>query len=291
MARALRIEIPGGRHHITARGNERKDILWDDADRFHFLELLGEITQRFGEDDAGWQEVARYVHLNPVRLKRLGLGKAARTASHAGLPEPPAAELVAERLAEWRQFRWSSYRGYAGYAAPLAWVWLEPLARLCGGSTGAERQAALREYTEGALMQGGLEPPWQRVVGGVALGSETYAQQLRREARGNPREQRSLRSPTMAVSWERIISALERVKGEKRDAFAGRRGDWGRDAALWLGRRAGRMRLAQLGELAGGLDYANVSKAVTRFSRRLGDDPGLRQELTAIEQQLSNDKM
>jgi hypothetical protein len=37
--------------------------------------------------------------------------------------------LVAERLTELRQFRWSSYRGYAGYAAPLAWVAEEPALR------------------------------------------------------------------------------------------------------------------------------------------------------------------
>ncbi len=46
-----------------------------------------------------------------------------------------------------------------------------------------------------------------------------------------------------------------------------------------------------LGELAGGLDYANVGKAVARFARRFGEDPGLRRELTAIEQRLSNDKI
>jgi hypothetical protein len=40
--------------------------------------------------------------------------------------------------------------------------------------------------------------------------------------------------------------------------------------------------------LAGGLDYANVSKAVARFARRLGDNPALRQELATIEQRLYN---
>ena len=44
---------------------------------------------RFGavlvQDDAGWQQVARYVHLNPVRVARLKLDKSARAASHAGL--------------------------------------------------------------------------------------------------------------------------------------------------------------------------------------------------------------
>ena len=47
MARALRIERPGGRYHITARGNERNSIYRDDSDRTHFLELLAETTERF----------------------------------------------------------------------------------------------------------------------------------------------------------------------------------------------------------------------------------------------------
>ena len=48
MARALRIERPGGRYHVTARGNERKAIFRDDTDHFHFLELLSELGERFG---------------------------------------------------------------------------------------------------------------------------------------------------------------------------------------------------------------------------------------------------
>ena len=349
MARALRIERPGGRYHATARGNERRDIFRDDSDRFHFLELLGELSERFGvrvhayvlmdnhyhllletpeanlsramqwlngsyciwfnprhrrnghllqgrfgafivEDNAGWQEVARYVHLNPVRVAGLGLDKSARAASHAGLARGPAPDLVAARLDVLRKFRWSSYRGYAAYAAPLAWVWRESLARLCGGGTEPEQQAALREYTEGAVRQGAIEPPWERVLNGIVLGSEAFAQRLRHEARGNPREQLSLRPPPSPVSWARILYALEQAKGETWDEFSGRHADWGRDAALWLGRRVGRLRLAELGGLAGGLDYANVSQAIARFSRRLAGDPPLRQQLMAIEQQLSNDK-
>src|SRR5262249_52749469 len=103
---------------------------------------------RFGafivEDDAGWQEVARYVHLNPVRVARLGLDKSARAASRAGICDEPKPELVAERLRTLREFRWSSYRGYAGYTGLLSWVWAEPLARLCGGKTQEEQRAALK---------------------------------------------------------------------------------------------------------------------------------------------------
>ena len=48
VARPLRIERPGGRYHVTARGNERKPIYRDDSDHPHFLELLAEATERFG---------------------------------------------------------------------------------------------------------------------------------------------------------------------------------------------------------------------------------------------------
>jgi REP element-mobilizing transposase RayT len=48
MARAVRIELAGGWYHVTARGNERRAIFRDERDRRHFLELVEELTGRFG---------------------------------------------------------------------------------------------------------------------------------------------------------------------------------------------------------------------------------------------------
>lgn len=97
--------------------------------------LQGRFKALVVEDDAGWQEVARYVHLNPVRLSGLGLGKRHRAASRQGLAPAPKLELVAERLRTLRDFRWSSYRAYAGYCAGVGWLWCQPLDRLCGGAS------------------------------------------------------------------------------------------------------------------------------------------------------------
>jgi REP element-mobilizing transposase RayT len=346
MARALRIERFSGRYHVTARGNERKDIFRDDTDRYHFLELLSEVGEQFGarvhayvlmdnhyhlmletpeanlsramhwlnagyctwfncrhrrnghllqgrfgsfvvEDDAGWQEVARYVHLNPVRVAGLQLDKRACCASRAGLVSEPAPALVGQRLRVLRSYRWSSYPGYAGYKAPLAWVWREPLAHLCGGNTPDEQAAALRAYTESAVLQGTIEPPWSRVLEGIALGSSAFVQRLRREARGNAREQKALRGARNVPRWAQIVSAIEQTKGETWASFVDRHGDWGRDAALWLARRTGRMQLAELGKAAGGLDYAVVSKSIARFGHRISSDLTLREQLARIQQQLS----
>ena len=40
MARSLRIQYPGAYYHVTCRGNDRKAIFLDDADRLRFLHLL-----------------------------------------------------------------------------------------------------------------------------------------------------------------------------------------------------------------------------------------------------------
>jgi len=48
MARPLRLEFPGGIYHVTARGNERRWIFRDDADRLAFLDVLARVLDRFG---------------------------------------------------------------------------------------------------------------------------------------------------------------------------------------------------------------------------------------------------
>jgi len=42
MARLLRIQHPGALNHVTCRGNERKEIYQEDADRKRFLQILSQ---------------------------------------------------------------------------------------------------------------------------------------------------------------------------------------------------------------------------------------------------------
>jgi len=347
MARPLRIERPGGRYHVTARGNERKAVYRDDSDCTHFVELLSEATEPFAlrvhayvlmdnhfhllvetpeanlsrsmqwlnvsysvwfnrrhnraghlfqgrfksliiEDDAGWQEVARYIHLNPVHLVGLGLNKQQQAAARRTGIASPNARLVAERLGRLRQFRWSSFRSYAGYDRGVGWLWRQPLDRICGGKTEAERRVAFRQYTEQPVRQGVLERPWERLVGGFVLGTEAFARELRKKIRANPREQPALRKLEQRLTWADILAALELTKGEKWEIFSQRYGDWGRDAALWLGRQRGRYTLSELGQLAGGMDYAAVGQAVSRFGKRIQNEGELQRTVSKIEKQLSN---
>jgi REP element-mobilizing transposase RayT len=47
MSRPLRIDLAGSCYHVTARGNERRDIYRDEIDRLKFLALLAEQSERF----------------------------------------------------------------------------------------------------------------------------------------------------------------------------------------------------------------------------------------------------
>ncbi|SPE54323.1 hypothetical protein SBV1_1800007 [Verrucomicrobia bacterium] len=62
-----------------------------------------------------------YLHLNPVAVGALGMSKDQKKAEARGQARAP--ELVrVQRLERLRGYRWSSFRAYAGYDAPAAWL-------------------------------------------------------------------------------------------------------------------------------------------------------------------------
>jgi REP element-mobilizing transposase RayT len=63
MARPLRIDYPGSWHHVTSRGNERKNIFRDDRDRLKFLEILTDNLDRYHVQLHGYVLMANHFHL------------------------------------------------------------------------------------------------------------------------------------------------------------------------------------------------------------------------------------
>lgn len=47
MSRPLRIEFTGALYHVTSRGNWREAIYLDEQDQTLYLEVLGEVCERF----------------------------------------------------------------------------------------------------------------------------------------------------------------------------------------------------------------------------------------------------
>jgi hypothetical protein len=50
MGRAWRIEYEGALYLILSRGNEQGDIFYDNTDRGRFLDIIGELSERFAVD-------------------------------------------------------------------------------------------------------------------------------------------------------------------------------------------------------------------------------------------------
>ena len=63
-----RIEYEGALYHVLSRGNERRNIFFDDDDRICFLETLGQMANRFEiQNDAYRMSLSCYIHRNPLR--------------------------------------------------------------------------------------------------------------------------------------------------------------------------------------------------------------------------------
>jgi hypothetical protein len=237
-------------------------------------------------DDATWSEVARYVHLNPVRVAGFGLSKDDRARQRTPAARDPGGELVARRLQTLRNYRWSSYRAYVGLDPEPAWLWTAFLGGACGGSDDRGRRQALRHYHEAPLREGRLESVWERVVGGAVLGTEEFVSSVRRSLRAVGKSVSRAEAWQPRATWRDIVAAVEKVHGGRWQEFRDAHGDWGRDAALYLGRHAGRMRLRELGEHAGGLGIAATGQAVSRVARQVVSVRLWRQRLDAIRSHL-----
>jgi len=101
MARPLRVDVKDGWYHVTARGIERMAIFEDDRDHEHFLELLEEMSNRYGVE-------VHVLYLNPIRTEGYGLGKSANKAEAMGWVEPDREQLK-RRLKALRQFHLKTF--------------------------------------------------------------------------------------------------------------------------------------------------------------------------------------
>src|SRR6266540_7041284 len=63
MARPLRIEFPGAMYHVIVRGNERKAVFRDDADREDYLRRLARYREKFGFRLLAYCLMNNHVHL------------------------------------------------------------------------------------------------------------------------------------------------------------------------------------------------------------------------------------
>ena len=231
-------------------------------------------------------EVARYIHLNPVRIGGLGLSKSDQRKARVLGCDNPGRELVRRRLETLRSYQWSSWRIYMGLEPDPAWLETSVIGRACGGGSRTERRAALRAYTEQPVRQGVLDSPWEGLVGGVVLGDRAYARKLLSGRKVNEEEQTPARRMRRRLSWASLVSAAEKLRGERWEQWAERHGDWGRDAVMYVAVRYGGLRLAEVVREVG-MRYQAAAQAAKRFGQALAGDPRRKRFVSKLQHELS----
>ena len=195
--------------------------------------------------------LSRYLHLNPVRGKVLGEG------------------TPAERRERLRQYRWSSYPGYAGLRKQLNFVEENRVLAEMGGGR-RKRRVEYRHYVEEGILRE-IENPFEAVRWQSVLGSESFVRQIQDRIGGREGKERgemtALRRGAKAVDPKEVIKRVAshyRMAEEQLQA----RGGYGleaRNVAMWLVWEKCGMSLREIGELFGGLGYGPVAQRLRRL--------------------------
>ncbi|SFN01079.1 REP-associated tyrosine transposase [Dokdonella immobilis] len=206
MARPLRIEFAGALYHVTSRGDRREDIYLDDVERMMFLEVLGEVCERFQWACHAYCLMSNHYHLlietrdstlakgmrhlNGVFTQRSnrrhrrvghvfqGRYKAILIQKEAYLLEvaryvvlnPVRAGMV-RSVNDWP---WSSYRATAGWVDVPPWLSIDWLLSAFGTRRKAAREAYRRFVSEGR----GAGSIWDDLKRQMYLGDEAFVDRM-----------------------------------------------------------------------------------------------------------------
>jgi putative transposase len=276
MSRPLRLEFAGALYHVTARGNERRDIFLGniDDDRAAFLDVLTATAGRFNWICHAYCLMTNHYHLL-VETPDANLSKGMRqlngvytqhvnrTRGRVGhLFQGRFKGILVERdgyllelaryvvlnpvragLVQWPgDWSWSSYRATVGEVPAPPWLETDRLLRAFADS----REEAVTAYCRFVAEGIGAPSPWCELKSQIYLGSETFVERM--QASIDPG--RPLRD---------IPKAQRRARAKSLDEYAVRYPD--RDQALVAAYRTGAFSMQTIAEHFG-VSRMTVSRAV-----------------------------
>jgi len=239
--------------------------------------------------DAGewlWQ-LTFYIHLNPVRTEKFGLGKRRNKDEGMGTVAPPLPEEVSERIKALRTYRWSSFRSYAGYAKAPDWLKMSTVLNAAGKQP-REKHLRYREMVKGQVRRGVQETSFDRFKEQIAVGSAEFMEKIKscvdqnkaREYEGKFRFKRN-------VPFEEVVMLIEKFKSEPMRDWIDRHNDLGKWMLLWMAHRYCGLTQAELGQRIGGMDYACVSVGIRRLDQKIRTERSVKKKMDKLIQMLN----
>ena len=274
MARPLRIEYAGALYHITARGDRREDIYVKDADRVAFLEILGQVVDRFnwlvhtyclmdnhyhllvetpdGNLSKGMRQLnGVYTQTSNRNNNRVGHVFQGRYKAILVQRESYLLELSryivlnpvrARMVKNARAWPWSSYRDTAGYRQPPAWLHIEWLLAAFGKKQSNAQQKYRKFVAEGK----NRSSPWAQLRNQVFLGSEDFVLDLQYKIESDK-------------DLSEIPRSQRREKARSLDYYAKHASN--RNEAMITAYAGGGYSMKQIGDYFG-LHYSRVSRVI-----------------------------
>lgn len=318
MARAWRIEFESALYHVLSRGNGRKDIFYNDQDRYLFLKTLGEMSERFEVDVFAYALMGNHYHLL-IKTNRANLSKCMQWLgvtytrrfnlrhSRSGhlfqgrfksiivqndsyllglscyIHRNPLRAGVVNRLAD---YSWSSYRSYAyGRKSP---DWLTPNLIL-SQFKGPDKNKAYREKVQNYAKE--EKELWEDLRHGMIIGSKKFVDKIRKTYLPEKKHKEIPQQRAVARSFDPIVKLkeaarllgcdLSRIKRMPRVPIADRDN---RDLLVFSLWKIGTMTNADIGRLFG-MTYSSVSHIVTSIRMRMMQDPSLKEKFDHIYSQ------
>ena len=309
MARPLRVAVVGGLYHVIVRGNERRNVFRDDADRSRYLSRLAFYREKFSFRVLAYCLMDNHVHLaietGKVPLPRIMAGLQSSYTQYFNhrhqrsghlfqgrykaflvekdryglallryIHENPVKARVVERAED---FGWSSDRSYRRGRGP-DWLDVDRLLSMLG----RRRSAAIREYRR--LMRKVVEEPYDEVAtwGQAVKGDEAFADRVLQEAGEPPVFPRGVTVEGIARQIARIEGLeLNRMRGRSRD----RRSSRARLTIAWLGREIAQIPVARAARFFG-RDTSTMINGVNKLERDMERDRDLRQTLHALRAEI-----
>jgi REP element-mobilizing transposase RayT len=320
MSRPLRVQEAGLWHHVMNRGQGRRRVFWEDADRERFLELVGECAERWEVMclaaclmDNHYHLLLRDVrgrlsramrHLDGVYTQRFntrhgrdGALFRGRYRSRVVQRETYAVEVVryihanpvrAGRVRRAGQYRWSSHRHYLQRRRP-AWLEAGEVLALGWRDTPAGRRqfdAFVHERVDADLARQVSARRWTPV-----LGDEGFVERLRGELRqrgvGGDREVVEGRRLCGLTAEEVVQAACAELGLSRRELVGGKRGErnMARLAAILICRDHTPARGGEIGAVFG-VQAGTVSALASRAAALAKQDRELRRCVARLRDRL-----
>jgi len=307
MARPLRLEFPGALYHITARGNERKEIYREQEDYILFLKTLSQVVEETGWLLHAYCLMPNHYHLlletpeanlskgmrqlNGIYTQRFnrkykrsghlfqGRYKAFLVEKEMYLLElcryialNPVRAKIVDNPEKWP---YSSYCATAGLnsSSLLYTDWV--LSQF--GRKKKKAQLAYREFVAKGI---GESSPWSSLVGQIYLGSENFLSELKKSLKGKDTCKEipfSQRHPVSSVrpSIDKILEQVAKFyEVDLVDLIKPRAEGAARDTAVYLCRHLGGYDLKTIAQQFN-ISYTRVSQIVGKVRAKAESDKNL----------------